>query len=584
MAADQLSLYNDALLLLGQRQLASLSENREPRFRLDDIYGIEALEFCLEVSKPLFARETNTLTGSSASAEHGLDNVFALPSDYLSMVSVFSDDKLDQPLNRYIIENRTIACEFSTIYIRFVSSALVATFASWTPSFTKVVSAYLARELAERISPEKYPGMDAKFAERVQIVLAEAAQKELAKRPTSTAFTITADYLNVYNDAFILLGLDEIATINDDSDRRTKLDRVILNGAVDYCLEVTKPTFAKKTIVLNTPTTSPFHGLDSVHTLPSDYVSVVQPYSDDKLDQEVGRYLIEGNTLICEYDTIFFRYVSDAAATSLWSPSFKRVLAAYLAREASVALNPEAFETINEELQLRIGAALALEAGKEPGKRPSASLITMTASWRKIFNDALLIMGLDEINENDDDSNRRAKLDRALDADLVESVLEDTGWHFGLTSTKSQFNPSIEPEFGYQRGHNHPTNLLVLYGIYSDEYMRDPHKLYQDEGEIFFTDLDDLYIQYVDIDFIANPGNWPAYFRKLIAARMAKDAANSLKGEGADAVYSDKEYEKRLRKAMSADVMNAPPRILAPGNWTTARQRTGSRGDRSGRA
>jgi len=578
MAATQLGLYNDALLLLGQRQLSGLTEEREPRRRLDDIWGIEALEFCLEVSKPLFARETNTLSSPTTSSEHGLDSVHSLPSDYLSMVAVYSDDKLDQPLNRFIIENRTVACEFSTIYVRFVSSTLATTYASWTPSFTKVVAAYLARELAERISPLKYADMDATFQERVQVVLGEAAAKEPTKRPTATGFTLTADYLNIYNDALILMGLDELATINDDSDRRTKLDRVMNNGAVDYCLEVLSPVFARKVALLNTPTTSAIHDLDSVHTLPSDYVDIVEVYSDSKLDQPISRAIFDATTLSCEFDTVYLRYVSNTVATSSWTPSFKRVLSAYLAREAWLSLNPDSYEnygTLDDALQGRIEAVASLEAKKEPQKRASGSTSTLSAPWLIIYNDALLIMGLDEIIDANDDSDRRAKLDRALNAGLVESVLEDTSWTFGLTSVKSQYDPSIEPEFGYIRGHGHPPDMQVLDGIYQDEYMQVPLKHYKDEGEVFFCDLNDVYIQYVDTEFLANPANWPAYFRRLIAGRLAKDAAGSI--TGADKENSNEEYSERKESAMSTDAMLAPPRRLTRGNWTSARYRGGYR-------
>jgi hypothetical protein len=302
---------------------------------------------------------------------------------------------------------------------------------------------------------------------------------------------------------------------------------------------------------------------------------MVEAYSDSKLDQQISRFMIEEDTLACEFDTVYLRYVSDAVATTSWSPSFKRVLAAYLAREACMSLNPEVYEAVDLALQGRIEASITLEANKEPQHRSSASIVTLTASWLKIYNDALLIMGLGEIIDVNDDSNRRAKLDRALDADLVESVLEDTGWTFGLNSVKSQFNPSIEPEFGYIRGHDHPPDMMVLHGVYQDEYMERPLKRYKDEGEIFFCDLDDLYIQYVDTEFLTNPSNWPAYFRRLIAGRLAKDAAASL--PGADATKASEEYEDRKRTARSTDAIKAPPRRLTSGNWTSARHRGGYR-------
>lgn len=575
MAVSQLGLYNDALLLLGQRRLASLTEAREPRYRLDDIYGIEALEFCFEMAQPTFARESISLFSPAVSSVHALDSVHTLPSDYISLIGAYTDDKLDQPLNRYIIENQTIACEFATIYVRFMSNTFVTSFTNWTPSFARVVSAYLARELAGRTTPDKYLEMDALFDKRVAEVKGLNELKEPSRRPTATAFTLTSDYLDIYNDAFVLLGLDVIATITDDSDRRTKLDRVINNGAVDYCLDVIRPAFARITTALSVSVVSANHALDNVFTIPSGYVTMVGVYSDDKLDQPLSRYINEAGTIACEFSTIYLRYVTNTAATSTWTASFKRVLSAFVAREACLSLAPDAIESIDATLQQRIEAAIALESRNEPAVRSSASVVTLTNTWRQIYNDALLILGLDEITSNSDDSDRRVKLDRALDADLVESVLEDTSWTFGLESSKITFDPSLEPEFGYTRVHQKPSDMQIINGVYQDEYMREALRYYKDEGSYFFSDLDTIFVEYVSTDFLTNPSNWPAYFRRLIAGKLAKDAAASinddpknlrLRVDRANAAYKDRKDD-----AMSIDAMNSPPRILARGEWVAGR-------------
>ena len=40
MALDQLAIYNGALQLIGSRRLASLDEDRETRYELDEIWRI----------------------------------------------------------------------------------------------------------------------------------------------------------------------------------------------------------------------------------------------------------------------------------------------------------------------------------------------------------------------------------------------------------------------------------------------------------------------------------------------------------------------------------------------------------------
>ena len=67
-----------------------------------------------------------------------------------------------------------------------------------------------------------------------------------------------------------------------------------------------------------------------------------------------------------------------------------------------------------------------------------------------------------------------------------------------------------------------------LEGVYVDEYFQRPLKAYLDEEETFYTDMDIIYLQYVSSDFYSNPDGWSPSFKRLIAARLAKDTCMSL--------------------------------------------------------
>ena len=391
---------------------------------------------------------------------------------------------------------------------------------------------------------------------------------------------MAVDQLKLYNNALLIIGQRELASLTEDREPRYLLDASWNLDAVEYCLEIIKPVFASKDVALSSPATSSVHGLDSVHTLPTDYITVIEVYSDNKLDQPITRYLIEGNTLVCEYDTVYLRYVSNDHVTSFtnWSASFTRVVSSYLAREICLKLTPKRYDEINDLFIDRIEAVKGLEAEKEPGQRSSVTTVTLTNDWRQIYNDALLIMGLDEITTNTDDSNRRTKLDRALDAGIVSETLEDTGWTFALTSTKIQYDPSVEPEWGYQRAHGKPVDIHRIVGLFHDEYMSQPLKAYIDEGSYFFNDQDEFFLQYISTDWLVNPSSWPTFFKRLVAARLAKDAAPSLRGEGADLENAKEVFEDRESSAKSNDAMSSPPRKLANGNWSSALFRGGYRG------
>jgi len=64
--ANQLELYNNALLLIGQRKLSSTTEAIESRYALDNSYDSEAVRYCLELARPAFATTTSTLSSGTA--------------------------------------------------------------------------------------------------------------------------------------------------------------------------------------------------------------------------------------------------------------------------------------------------------------------------------------------------------------------------------------------------------------------------------------------------------------------------------------------------------------------------------------
>lgn len=390
---------------------------------------------------------------------------------------------------------------------------------------------------------------------------------------------MAADKLSLYNHALMLLGQRVLDSLTEDRPNRYYLDTAY-DTAVDYCLEIVQPVFASKVVVLNTPTASVGHALQYSHTLPSDYVSMVGVYSDAELDRPVARYVTSGDTIECDYDTLYLRYTSNAFDFTVWSASFDRVVHSYLAREISFRAAPDTYDRIEAKFIDRVEAAKQLEGEKEPLSRSTQPVGTLSIEWLKIYNDALLIMGLPELTTGTDDSDRRVKLDRALDTDLVEGLLETTGWSFGTTSIELFADPSLEPGWGHTYAFKKPDNLLRIRGMFLDEYLRNPMKFYNDEGSYWFCDWDRIYVEYVRRELLTTPADWPVFFRKLVAARMAKDAALSLSGEGADVQRAEFEYDKRESDAKSNDAMQSPPRVLSSGSWSRSRSPRGYDSDK----
>lgn len=158
MAASQLGLYNAALTrFVGERQLANLSENREPRRALDAVYA-DVLDECLEAGYWKHARRTVQLTASdSLTPAFGYTYVFDLPSDCLELYLVSDSPDMIMPLNRYVSENGFLRADSQVLYVTYISNSgsYGLAMSKLAPSFRRWVSAELAAAVAFRLTQSK---------------------------------------------------------------------------------------------------------------------------------------------------------------------------------------------------------------------------------------------------------------------------------------------------------------------------------------------------------------------------------------------------------------------------------------------
>jgi hypothetical protein len=387
--------------------------------------------------------------------------------------------------------------------------------------------------------------------------------------------------LGLYNNALILLGQRVLSSDIEDRPNRHKLDTIYDEGAVDYCLEIVKPKFACKLINLVGETPTLVTGFTEEATLPSDFLTIKAVYADASMDQVVERYTHEGNFIESDFATIYVRYVQDfATAGMLYMPvSFGRVVSAYLARELSITVDPQETENMDTQLGLRIEISQDADANTEAASRGLAEA-ALSDDWRKIYNDGFQILGLDHIVTNTDDSLRRTKFDIARAADLVEAAFEDTSWHFANESAEMTRDPGIEPEFGPQYAVAEPSDMHRLDGVWADEYRQYPIKDYAHEGGYIYTDYQIIYIQFVSNDYLTTPSTWPSYFKRFVAAQLARDAGPSILAKEPSLTPAQREsrykialneWERRRDEAMSTDAIQSPPTTLTRGAWAESR-------------
>jgi len=154
----QLQLYNDALLIVGERALASLTENREPRRLLDQVWSGGGVKFCLEQGQWFFAMCSGMLDyDTTIVPTFGYNYAFKKPDDWLLTSAVCSDEFFREPLTRYSDEAGFWYTDLQTIYVKYVSILpnYGMNIGAWPEAFNKYVAAYFASRICNKITQDE---------------------------------------------------------------------------------------------------------------------------------------------------------------------------------------------------------------------------------------------------------------------------------------------------------------------------------------------------------------------------------------------------------------------------------------------
>jgi hypothetical protein len=158
VATDRLKIYNGALLICKERSLASLTENREPRRLLDDVWNDGGVRYCLEQGQWAFAIRASQLDYTpSVAPTWGFRRAFTKPSDWIDTSAVCSDPYFKAPLLEYADEVGYWFCDIDQIYVKYVSddNNYGNNLANWPVSFTEYVKTHFAGKIVHKVTQDE---------------------------------------------------------------------------------------------------------------------------------------------------------------------------------------------------------------------------------------------------------------------------------------------------------------------------------------------------------------------------------------------------------------------------------------------
>ncbi len=152
---SQLSIYNGALAILGERKLGAVDENREPRYKLDDIWDNDFVDRILQMGQWNFAMRTVELQPSpDITPAFGYQYAFGKPDDFIRTMLVTYDEYYNRPITRYSDQGNFIYCDTDPIYLGYVSNddQFGGDLSMWPPNVAEMAEHYMAYKVAPRIS------------------------------------------------------------------------------------------------------------------------------------------------------------------------------------------------------------------------------------------------------------------------------------------------------------------------------------------------------------------------------------------------------------------------------------------------
>lgn len=151
----RLTIYNGALNIIGERRLTDLSEDREARYKLDDIWDNDLIDRVLQMGQWNFAGRSVELQASpSVTPQFGYQFAFDKPTDFIRTMKVANDEYFKMPLTQYSDEAAWWFADLETIYVQYVSNDAQygSDFSLWPFNFTEMVEHYMAYKVAPRLT------------------------------------------------------------------------------------------------------------------------------------------------------------------------------------------------------------------------------------------------------------------------------------------------------------------------------------------------------------------------------------------------------------------------------------------------
>jgi len=208
------------------------------------------------------------------------------------------------------------------------------------------------------------------------------------------------------------------------------------------------------------------------------------------------------------------------------------------------------------------------------------------ASKLLVFNAALLLCGERKLGSLTENREPRRLLDDVYDGGAVKTCLEAGYWNMATRSVQIEFDPSVDPDFGFTRAFAKPSDWCRTAKVSASEYVRPVLKddQFADEAGYWFSDIDTLFVRFVSdgADYGGNLGSWTESFARYFEAYLASRIVWKLTRDKGTVESVDKELKKRFKGATAKDAQDSGTSVPPESSWNRARRARSGSGRRDG--
>lgn len=195
-----------------------------------------------------------------------------------------------------------------------------------------------------------------------------------------------------------------------------------------------------------------------------------------------------------------------------------------------------------------------------------------------LYNAALRLVEEPKLLNLTEDREARYLLDDIWDNGAVQYCLEAGQWFFARRTVQIDYDPELQPAFGYKCAFGKPTDWVRQMGMWTDPYQNQPLTRALDEAGFWYADPQTIYVAYVSNDpqWGLNMALWPETFADFVAHYIAKKAKKLHSDEAMTEMLAGKDgdggwYKKAKMIALATAAMNENTKFFPPGSWRRAR-------------